>query len=141
MTCYLHSLLWEGIHFSYTFKIFSSILPFSPIPNFRNMPFVLKGLIFPYFLNSFFYDPLLLSHSMLLGGGGCCVSNYVSFNFFLHCCVLQYFERAQIFYIFEKSLVQVILAKPRAEVSKKGEAYRKWLCHIQFNLSVILLFH
>ena len=37
--------------------------------------------------------------------------------------------------------VQVILAKPRAEVSKKGEAYRKWLCHIQFNLSVILLFY
>ena len=37
-----------------------------------------------------------------------------------------------------KLLVQVILAKPRAEVSKKGEAYRKWLCHIQFNLSVIL---
>ena len=82
MTCYLHSLLWKGIHFSYAFKIFSSILPFSPIPNFRNMPFVLKGFIFLYFLNSFFYDPLLLSHSMLLGGGGCCVSNYVSFNFF-----------------------------------------------------------
>ena len=38
-------------------------------------------------------------------------------------------------------LLQVILAKPRAEVSKKGEAYRKWLCHIQFNLSVILLFY
>ena len=37
--------------------------------------------------------------------------------------------------------MQVILAKPRAEVSKKGEAYRKWLCHIQFNLSVILLFY
>ena len=37
--------------------------------------------------------------------------------------------------------IQVILAKPRAEVSKKGEAYRKWLCHIQFNLSVILLFY
>ena len=37
--------------------------------------------------------------------------------------------------------LQVILAKPRAEVSKKGEAYRKWLCHIQFNLSVILLFY
>ena len=38
-------------------------------------------------------------------------------------------------------ILQVILAKPRAEVSKKGEAYRKWLCHIQFNLSVILLFY
>ena len=40
-----------------------------------------------------------------------------------------------------KHNIQVILAKPRTEVSKKGEAYRKWLCHIQFNLSVILLFH
>ena len=40
-----------------------------------------------------------------------------------------------------RDMIQVILAKPRAEVSKKGEAYRKWLCHIQFNLSVILLFY
>ena len=29
---------------------------------------------------------------------------------FLHCCVLQYFERAQIFYIFEKSLVSSLIA-------------------------------
>ena len=36
--------------------------------------------------------------------------------------------------------VQIILARPRAEVSKNREIYRKWLCHNSFNLSVIWLF-
>ena len=31
-------------------------------------------------------------------------------------------------------IIQVILAKPRAEVSKKGEAYRKWLCNTHLNI-------
>ena len=33
------------------------------------------------------------------------------------------------------------LGKAKGGSFKKGEAYRKWLCHIQFNLSVILLFY
>ena len=77
---FIHSF-GKGFIF-HIFSFFSSILPSSPIPNFRNMPFVLKGLIFLYFLNSFFYYPLLLPHSMLLRGGGCYVSNYVSFTYF-----------------------------------------------------------
>ena len=31
-------------------------------------------------------------------------------------------------------VIQVILAKPRAEVSKKGEAYRKRLCNTHLNI-------
>ena len=86
--------------------IFSKFLHDSIL--FRKIPFdhsfLSEGIGFSVFLNSFFYHPSLLSHSMLLGGGGCCVSNYLCF-IFLYCSVTQYFERGQIFYVFEKSLV------------------------------------
>ena len=82
---YSYSLLWEGVVIIYisinkSDSIISSIiLHVSSIPNFRRMPFdhsfLTKGLEFSVFLNTFFCYPSLLYH-MLLGGGGCCMSNF-----------------------------------------------------------------
>ena len=47
--------------------------------------FLSKGIEFPAFFQNLFYHPSLLSQSMLLGGGGCCMPNF-SF-IILHCSV------------------------------------------------------
>ena len=85
-------LLRKGIHFIYFPKsaLDSSILDFSPIPNLRKMSFdhsfLSEGIDFFAFLNKFFYHCSLLCESMLLGEGGCCMSNF-SF-IILHCFVI-----------------------------------------------------
>ena len=95
MLLYPLLLLREGIHFIYYPKsaLDSSILDFSPIPNLRKMSFdhsfLSEGIDFFAFLNKFFYHCSLLCQSMLLGDGGCCMSNF-SF-IILHCFVIPHF--------------------------------------------------
>ena len=75
MIFYPHSLLWEGVHFPVSFQksfLDSSILHFSPIPNFRKMSFdhsfLSEGIDFFAFFNSFFCHPSLIYKSMLCEG-------------------------------------------------------------------------
>ena len=91
-----YSLLWEGVVFIYINKfdsiISSVILHVSPLPNFRTMPFdhsfLSVGMDFPKVFNSFFNHFSLLYEFMLLGEGGCCMSNF--YFVILHCSVIPY---------------------------------------------------
>ena len=62
---------------------------YSPIPHFRNLlfdhSFLTEGIDLSVFYKTFFYHFSLPYQSMLLGGDGCCMSNF-SFVI-LHCSV------------------------------------------------------
>ena len=80
-------------------------LPFQTSEKCHWITHVLSGGIdFCVFLNKFFYQPSLFYQSMLLEGGGCCMSNF-SFTvlgggccIILHCSVIVVFLRKQLLY-------------------------------------------
>ena len=67
--CSCYATLSEGVDYQLFFQS-CSMSPYFLGKSHSTIRSFLKGLISLYFLNSFFYHPSLLSHSMLLGGCG-----------------------------------------------------------------------